>query len=567
MAAHVYGRPLVSIEAFTHMKPHWSAWPASLKPGADAAFCDGVNRFVWHTCSASPRQFGKPGIVYFAGTHLNPNVTWFERAGPFLTYLARCQVMLRQGRFAADVCCYRSDRNYTTWARGTRRREPAFELPGGYAFDLINSEVLLRRLSVTQGGLVLPDGMQYRLLVFDPQEEAVPPEVLRKVVELAAEGATIVLGRRRPARAPGLKEHPACDEEVRRLVAELWGDAGDRPFRRSVRKGMIVGGAELEQVLSNQGVPPDCVAPWEFIHRRTDGLDVYFLAGQGEAECTFRVAGKEPELWDPLTGTVRDAVHWSRSDDGRTVVPLSLPENGSVFVVFRRPAQPGHLISAPTPQGGVEIAGRTDSGAEVRIWQGGRYALRTSEGRRADVDVALPEPTPLIGPWELRFAPGWGAPETARFDDLIPWNEHPDEGIKHFSGTATYRKAFTLDAAKAKGLVRLQLGDVRHVAEIRVNGEDLGVVWTAPWTVDLTGVVRPGENRLEIDVTNLWANRLIGDAGLPENRRLTKTNIYLETGDRTVRPYQGYGSNDPLIPSGLLGPVLLEYGRRRSVRF
>ncbi len=567
-AAHVYGRPLASIEAFTHMRPHWTAYPAALKPGADAAFCDGINRFIWHTFSASPPEFGKPGIVYFAGSHLNPNVTWWEQAGGFLAYLARCQTMLRQGRFVADVCCYRSDRNYATWTRGDRNAKLLWRAPDGCAFDLVSTEVLLERLSVSDRHLVLPDGMQYRVLVVDPEEDSLPPEALRKVLRLAEQGATVVLGPRPPRRAPGLKHQPACDEEVRRLAAELWGDSPDRPFRRAMGKGTLVGGTAIDKALSAEGILPDCAGPWEYIHRRGEDLDVYFLSGSGQAEPTFRVRGKEPELWDPATGTIRDAVSYRATGDGRTIVPLRLPENGSVFVVFRRPASARHLVAVSGPDGGVEIEGRSASGLTVRVWESGRYELVASPEKRLTLDVAaIPEPVTLAGPWEVRFAPGWGAPERLVLDELVAWDKHPDPGIRHFSGTATYWKTLSLGAAQAGGLVRLQLGEVKHVARVRLNGKDLGVVWTSPWAVDLTGLVRPGNNDLEIDVTNVWANRLIGDAGLPENQRRTRTNIRLETGDRTVKPYEGYGSTDPLVPSGLLGPVRLEFGLRREIRF
>jgi len=574
MAAHIYGRPLASAEAFTHMQPHWSAYPAALKPGADAAFCDGINRFIWHTFSASPPEFGKPGIVYFAGTHLNPNVTWWEQAGAPLAYLARCQSLLRQGHFVADACCYRSDRNYAMWDRGPKAAKLLPGFPGGYAFDLVNTEVLLERLSVRDGRLVLPGGMQYRLLVVDPEDDALPPQSLRKVIQLAREGATVVLGRRRPQRAPGLADFPACDDEVRRLAAELWGDSGDRPSSRPMGRGKVVAGAPIDQALSAEGVLPDCAFPrdappgWEYIHRRAADLDIYFLSGTGDAECTFRVAGREPELWDPAAGTVRDALCYRRTDDGRTAVPVNLPENGSVFVVFRKPARERHLVSVSGPQAGLAIEGRSDAGARVCLWQNGRYVLATSEGRQVTVDAAaLPDPVTLAGPWEVRFAPGWGAPESAVLPELAAWDKHPDEGIRHFSGTATYQKTFRLSAGQAGGRVHLRLGEVRNVARVRLNGRDLGVAWTAPWAADLTGAVKAGDNELNIDVTNLWVNRLIGDAGLPENRRFTKTNIFLQAPERTVKPFEGYGAKDPLAPSGLLGPVRLEFGEQRDVRF
>jgi len=245
-----------------------------------------------------------------------------------------------------------------------------------------------------------------------------------------------------------------------------------------------------------------------------------------------------------------------------------LPENGSIFVFFRRPAHARHLVATSGPEAGLQIEGRTNSGAQIRLWRQGHYILQTSSEKQVAIDeAAIPEAKPLAGPWTVRFASGWGAPELVVFDKLVAWDKHPDDGIKHFSGTATYRKPFKLNAEQAKCPVRLQLGDVKHVARGRVNGKDLGVVWTSPWTVDLTGAVKDGENELEIDVTDLWVNRLIGDAGLPENRRSTKTNIYLQQGDRTVKPYQGYSSKDPLVASGLLGPVRLEFGQQREVQF
>ncbi len=566
MAAHIYGRPLASIEAFTHMMPHWSAYPAALKPGADSAFCDGINRFIWHTFSASPPEFGKPGIVYFAGTHLNPNVTWWEQASAFLTYLARCQAMLQRGRFVADVCCYRSDKNYVMWDRGPRTPRPTLGLPPGYAMDLINTEVLLKRLAVQDGQLVLPDGMSYRVLWLDPAEEALPPEALKKVLQLAEEGATIVLGPRRPQRSPGLKDYPACDEEVRRLADALWGAGAERPSRRSLGKGRIISGMPIQQALQEEKILPDCDGPWEYHHRRADGVDFYFVAGSGNAESIFRVQGKEPEIWDPQTGAMRDAVWFRTTEDGRTIVPLSLPEHGSVFVVFRRPISAPCVTQVIGPSNSWEIEGRTPSGIHACFWREGRFVFRTSAGKEVAIEVEATAPSlRLEGPWMVRFAPGWDAPDSMVFDRLVSWDKHSNAAIKHFSGTATYQIAFQCGPSQVRASARLQLGDVKHVARVRINGTDLGVIWTSPWQVDLSGRLQEGENRLEIDVTNLWVNRLIGDAALPEDQRRTKTNIYLQRGDRTVKPYQGYGSTDPLVPSGLLGPVRIEFGHRREI--
>ncbi len=570
MAAHIYGLPRAATEAFTHMVKHWSAYPAALKPFADAAFCDGVNHFIWHTFSASPAEFGKPGIEYFAGTHVNPNVTWWEQAGGILTYLARCQFLLRQGRFVADVCCYTGDNAYLHWGRGEQWiAKPSLTLGRGYTYDLINTEVLLDRAKVDGGDLVLPDGMRYRLLAVDLADETATPEALKKIIALAEAGATVVLGQGRPQRTAGLSEYPNCDNEIRELAAKLWGQA-DAPAqhagRRSLGRGLVITGTALDDVLRTAGILPDFEGSGDYIHRRLDGGDVYFVTGNGPSEGTFRVAGREPELWDPATGRIRDAVCWRTTDDGRTTVPIQLAKNGSVFVVFRKPAQPQRLAALTAPEGSLEIDGRSDAGVRVRLWQNGSFSLTATPDKKINIAASqLPTALTLAGPWQVRFAPGWGAPESAVFDELTAWDKHPNAGIKYFSGTATYRQTFRLDDAQAGGLVRLQLGEVRHIARVRLNGRDLGVVWTDPWTVDLTGVARAGENQLEIDVTNLWVNRLIGDAALPPEKRLTKTNVALYPDDRKLRAFQGFTARDPLATSGLLGPVRLEFGEQRDL--
>jgi hypothetical protein len=566
MTAHIYGRPLAAAEAFTHMGQHWSEYPAIIKPQVDEAFRGGVNQLVWHTFTAEVPEFGLPGLEYFAGTHLNPNVTWFNEAGPFLTYLARCQVMLRQGHFAGDVCCYVGDSAYLHWGKSEKWGPRATRVLGkGLSYDLINTEALLSRLSVKDGKLVLPDGMSYRLLVVDLVEPTAQPQALRKIRDLARAGATVVLGTRRPARAPGLTNYPACDREVGELAAQLWADT-DRPERRRLGKGSVVSGTPLDDVLLKLGVRPDFDGPFGYLHRHGDDLDVYFLTGQGQADCTFRVAGKEPEFWDPVSGEIRPAVLWRSAGGGRTIVPVQLPANGATFVVFRKPATPAHLVSRSGSTEGVAIAGGDGHSAEVVFWQPGCCEFRTSVQRQIKLDVpAVPPPQPLAGPWSVRFQAGRGGPESAVFNELTAWEKNSDPRIKFFSGTATYAKHFTLGEEQARQLVRLSLGDVKCIAHVRLNGKDLGVVWTAPWTVDLSDIARPGENQLEIDVSNLWVNRLIGDAGLPPSQRITKTNVAMVPAKHKLQPFEGFSAGDPLLPSGLLGPVRLEFGQRRQV--
>ncbi|MBM3887839.1 MAG: hypothetical protein FJ388_01800 [Verrucomicrobia bacterium] len=503
MAAHIYGRRLAASEAFTHMVQHWSAYPAVLKPSGDLAFCDGVNHFIWHTFTASPAEFGKPGIEYFAGTHLNPNVTWFPQARAFLDYLGRCQFMLRQGQPVVDVCAYIGDKPYQHWGRGTNWSERAtLRLPKGFNYDLLSTEVLTDRMYPAGGGLVCAPGMTNRMMVVDLDDEAISPAALRKITNLRG-SAAVVLGKRKPQRALGLANYPQSDKDVVRMADALWA----KP-------------SSVEEAMDTRRILPDFEGPFDWTHRRDGNTDIYFVAGKGTADCTFRVMDKKPELWDPVTGKMTAATNWRFTLDDRTTVTLTLPENGSVFVVFRTADMPRQSAPPPRP---AEMA--------------------------------------LTGSWRVNFEPGRGAPASAEFEKLVAWDKHPDDGIRFFSGTATYRKTFELTAEQAKRRVRLRLGEVKCIAEVRVNGHDLGVVWTDPWSVDLTGVVKPGKNELEVAVTNTWVNRLIGDAGLPEQRRITKTNVKFLR-EPPPKAFLGFSPKDPLMPSGLIGPVRLEFGPR-----
>lgn len=565
MAAHVYGKRLVSVEAFTHMTHHWSQYPASLKRSADLAFCDGANQFVWHTSPASPDEFGLPGIVYFAGTHINRNVTWFDYSGAFFDYLARCQALLRRGNFIADVGVYASHKNCEFWGRGRQWSEKAsLSLPAGYSYDLLTDEVLAGRIRVdANGDLVLPDGMRYRMLVVDLETGTMPVEALRKVVALAKAGATVVLGERKPTHIPGLRQHAEATAELVNLSAELWDAA---PGTRPIGEGRVITRTPLDEALAQAGILPDFEGAPDYIHRRDGDTDIYFVAGEGGVALTFRVDGKEPELWDPATGCITRVARYVKTEDGRITLPMTLPPNGSVFVVFRNPEQQPHITMANGPAR-ILIGDRDGNAASIRFWKNGRYTFGNSDGKHFHVDIArLSEPVPLDDSWEVDFAPGWGAPESIVFETLVPWDTHANPDIKHFSGTATYRKRVDLTAEQAGRTLRLHLGKVGCIARVRVNGRDLGVVWTEPWSIELTGAVIAGENLLEIDVANTWNNRLIGDAGLPPEQRRTSTNVILEEGERTRR-YRCSSVNtiDPLTPSGLIGPIQLEFGQERRV--
>jgi hypothetical protein len=439
-------------------------------------------------------------------------------------------------------------------------------LPAGYSYDLLNAEVLTTRMRVdANGDLVLPDGMRYRLLVVDLEENVMPVEALRKVIQLVEAGATVVLGKQVPTCSPGLKNHPHATEEVAALAATLW----DAPSEsRQIGKGTVIAGKTMAEALDQVGILPDFEGTEDYIHRRDGETDIYFVAGEGRVDLTFRVSGKEPEIWDPTDGRITPAVRYTKTDDGRVTLPRTLPTKGSLLVVFRNPERTPHITAANGPAR-ITIEPRDGNTAPVRFWRDGQYVFGNSRGREIIVDVAgLSAPLELNDSWQVCFAPGWGAPESITFDRLIAWDTHENPNIKYFSGSATYRRNFTLTATQAASLLRLHLGKVGCIARVRVNDNDLGVVWTAPWTIDLTGAATAGENFLEIDVANVWQNRLIGDAGLPEDQRRTKTNVILQKGERTRRfRCSSVNSIDKLTPSGLMGSVRLEFGQRKIVKF
>jgi hypothetical protein len=486
-----------------------------LKPSFDKALCEGMNRLVWHAFVCSPDSTGIPGQQYFAGTHLNPKVTWWEMSAPFFNYINRCQFLLQQGLFVADVCYYYGD-HVPNFAQ-LKKSDPAHILPG-YDYDVITEEALIERASVRDGKIVLPDGMSYRILVL-PDRDVISLPVLEKIKKLVAAGATVVGPK--PMHSETLKNFPASDNEVAKLGDEIWD--------KKIGSGRVIADRTAREVLLADGVQPDCefvstLNPqisinFDYIHRTADGAEIYFVANRStnsvSADCIFRVAGKAPEIWDAVSGEHKFAAAYEEKD-GRTTVPLEFSPCGSFFVIFREP-------SAEHP------------------------ATTTSNNLNFS---PLEE---ITGAWMVHFDPKWGGPESAQFDQLVSWTARSEPGIKFYSGRATYEKTFDLPDSKLKtqnSKLFLDLGDVHELAEVKVNGKSCGVVWSPPFRVDISGAVKSGENKLEIEVVNFWPNRIIGDASLPPEKRFTKTNIRKLT------------QNIPLEPSGLLGPVkLLETAR------
>jgi len=550
-AAHIYGKLEAMAEAFTMMDgdaTHWALGPADLKPYANDAFCEGINRFMLHQSTCQPPSDGKPGYEFCAGQHFTPNLTWWEQSPAFLTYLSRCQYMLQQGTFVADVCFYLGERPPTL----APPKYIVSSLGSGYDCDYCNSDVLLNRMSVKGGRIVLPDGMSYRLLVLQnctsPSKEisdkvgnyqslsvssvpstAMSIEVIKKLRKLILAGATVVGPP--PANTGGLKNYPECDIQLKKIADEIWGNLdGKIQTERRFGKGRVIWGKTPREILLADDITPDFTfngqaespEQFDYIHRKNGGTDIYFVINRTNESVkrnfTFRISGKQPEIWNAVTGETYQATKFNQ-DRTNTTLSLDLDKFSSYFIVFQK---------------------------SVSLNAEGSGKLNFPE---------LKELTKLSGPWQISFDPEWGGPDTVTFPELMDWTDRPEEGIKHYSGKAIYKKMFDLakfsdgnwKAMSKSERLFLDLGAINNVAEVRLNGVKLGVLWCAPWRVEITDAVKPRENVLEVDVINLWANRVIGDLNLPSEKRYTKTHDSFR--------FDFLTGKTPLLKSGLLGPV------------
>ena len=486
-AAHVYGIPEVLSESFTTIGTYWTESPETLKPCADRAFCDGLTRVCYHGMMLSPSLTDRPGKIRSAAQHYNPQNTWFYSSGAFNLYLSRCSWMLSRGRFAADALVYAGDA--INLFASLKNDEDA--LGRGYDYDFCPTEILVKA-RVENGEVVLPSGMRYRVLVIADKNPASKRMDTKKL----------------PPKKKLPPVTPYVPEEGAEAIARLERGGVKILRTRADRATWTAANAPDFRVLKADN--PESV---DWIHRITDEGDIYFVASRHDAHqricAEFRTTAPRVELWDAVTGR-RVKTPFERQER-TTRVAFELASGGSVFVVFRADVSLG-CCDLPSPVVSTQL---------------------------------------VDGPWQVQFDPKWGGPEApVKFDLLTDWISSADPGIRHYSGTATYSTTVALDAPLAGGeRLALNLGEVKNVADVSVNGRYVGTAWTSPFEVEIpkdtlgTDMTKPF--RLEVKVTNLWPNRLVADSALPKQKRLTRTNI---------NPYK---PGDPLLSSGLLGPVSL----------
>ncbi len=504
---HIYGKTKIWAESNTCGGRAFSRYPATIKQRGDRFFAEGINATLLHVYIHQPYEDKNPGINAGFGNPFNRKNTWFSQLDVYVQYLKRTNYMLQQGLNVADVCYFIGEDT----PKMTGVTDPA--LPVGYQFDYMNAEVIERDMTVEGGLITLPHGTQYKIMVL-PKLETMRPALLNKIKQLVKDGA-VILGPA-PNRSPSLQNQPEADQQVKLLAAELWGNLdGVKVKSRKFGKGMILNGMDMKEALAFINCVPDCQVPEDnsihYGHRTLGNGEIYFVTNQSDKEQIitpeFRVTGMQPELWEATTGVIRALPAYVQKEKS-TAVPLKLAPNESVFVVFTK---------------------------------------TTGKATATDIAANYPNPeliTDIKTPWTVHFdATQRGPEESAVFETLIDWTSFDDERIKYYSGTAFYNNFFEIDQLPANGKIIIDLGALTAMAKVTLNGKYAGGVWTAPYRLDITDLVKEGKNKLKIEVVNTWVNRIIGDMKLPEEER------------KTWAPHLPYNAESPLQPSGLFGPV------------
>ena len=535
-AAHLNGTNIVAAEALTSSgSERWQWHPAIMKPLVDAAFCGGVNRLIFHRYSSQCFDGVKgPGMqMNMWGAKYERTNTWWEFSTGWHEYVTRCQYLLQQGSFCADVLALQSEEPW--------KRFSGLELHG-YDSDVIGQEAF-KKVTADDEGVHFPGHPAYKLLLL-PNSETMTVEMLKYIRYLVRNGAC-VLGSR-PRSVPGLLNYKEKEKELTALADEIWG-TDDSTKEHCLGKGTVYSAMTAEEVLLRRNISRDFTSDKDlkYIHKTIDNDECYFLANTAEkaftATCNFRVDGKKAELWDAETGKKYTAPIEANAG-GITTLRIPFAASKSWFVIFHSSTD---ALRSP-----VETKGSLPE-------------ISFNKGRKDEVTID--------GSWTLSFPKGCGAPSKVELPQLISWSEHADKGIKYFSGTARYEKIITIeDSMLADHLpLILDLGRVEVMARVRLNGKDLGIAWRAPYCFDITEACKPGKNKLEVEVVNLWPNRLIGDEQLPDDvgynneGSMKEWPEWLLKGEKRPSERQAFsarrqwGAEESLLPSGLLGPVVM----------
>ena len=556
--SHISGKPVVGAEVFTsNNNEAWQEYPWSMKDQSDWALAMGVNRFVYHTFAHKPLgDEYRPGMTMGPyGVHWDRGQTWWPMVEAYHKYISRCSHMMQQGQAVSDILYLTPEGAPMIFTPPKDALKENGSIPDkkGYGFDGCSPKMLIEGAEVKNGKIVFPGATSYEIMVL-PNFETMTPDLLKKITSMLEEGAKII--GTPPVKSPSLSGYPNCDTQVKIMAEKLWGslETPEALSERTYGEGRIYWGGKLSKAYSDTTLYPDYKSTREILermsihedfvskgdkirfgHRKTEEKDIYFVANRtGEfqkTECVFRAKG-EPELWEGVTGESRKLQQYATKDEISTIV-LEFEPYESFFIVFQRKKASGSLIKNGKPD--------FPEYKEIKT---------------------------IEGPWELAFDPKWGGPEKIIFDKLQDWTKHEMRGIKYYSGIATYTKEFdATDINRKKSKLYLDLGAVNDIARVKLNGKDLGVVWCAPWRIDISSAIVEGKNRIEIEVANRWINRLLGDRQeMDANVRTVKFENGLMGGKEyttgkytftTKAAMRSFNFTEPLS-SGLLGPVTIK---------
>lgn len=537
--------PRVSAEAFTSQPvvDSWQLHPRALKRLGDAAFATGVNWFVMHCFTHQPYPQIEPGVTMGRwGLHFERSNTWFPLVDAWIDYLARCQALLQTGKDVREICVV------------SEKMVDVYAMPediGNYKFDWAAPGPVMAA-TVENGQLVLANGHRYDLLWVD-SAEGMTPEMLQTLERLLKSGLTVVANK--PVRSLSRRGQPQADATVTALADQLWGEGTPAASgERKIGDGLLLWGIGASKALAKINVPNGFAVagvenarntPIIFGQRRLPGRELYFVANRSNQPQQFvghfRSGLPVASLWNPVDGT-RHAVTPKQMADGRWELPLALDTCESVFVIFGEAAEP---LTANSQSDGQAM-------------------------------LTLP------GPWKVAFQSGRGAPEQIELKELTDLSEHPDDGVKFFSGIATYTTTFDCPEALALSGAALHFEQVEVMAEVTLNGTRLGTIWTFPNTLPCGPALKPGKNELVVRVANTWVNRMIGDAAHPDDAEwipdpthgmgqggwLKAWPEWFKNGTprRSERiafaTYKWWTAKDALMPSGLIGEVQLVPNRK-----
>ena len=506
-AAHIYGKKRTSAEAFTAANRTYVRHPAMLKKRGDWSFTEGINHFVLHLYIHQPDDNRVPGVNAWFSTEFNRHNTWFKKSKSYFDYLRRCQHLLQQGKYVADVCYFIGEN--TPIMTGVKNPE----LPNGYSYDYINAEVIMNKLSVKNGKLVLPDGMSYNLMVLPPFD-TMRPELLAKIESLVKQGGKIY--GQAPRKSPSLQNYPESDIEVKEIAKTMWGNSDEKIKRYG--KGFIVNGLELKEALSQLQVFKDVDLNGQkdvlWTHRTMEGKEIYFLTNQSDREISFtpsfRVSGMKPQLWDAITGEIRDLNEFEELNK-RISLPIKMEALQSWFIVFSKSNS------------------KNNSSNQISNFQESKIIQTLKKS------------------WQVNFVnKKIGPNKIVDFPTLTDWALSDNDKIKYYSGTAVYKSTFEFHKNNSNNDIFIDLGNVGVMATVKINGKHIGTTWIAPYTLNTLGTIKEGLNTIEVEVVNVWRNRLTGDKLLPKEQQTT----WLIN--------DAVGTEEALVTSGLLGPVTIK---------